>query len=99
MCVSQRENYISQRENPFNTENQGIQNLATGAQLNKKASQFSLNMIPVGESAYVELQKGRLEDKSGQLFGSIPKTGIPTKLSTRKKKQYIKRNNSLHAKY
>ena len=31
ICGSQLENYISQRENRFNTDNQGIQNLATGA--------------------------------------------------------------------
>ena len=52
ICVSQLENYISQQGNRFNTENQGIQNLATGAQLDKKASQFLQNVIPIGESAY-----------------------------------------------
>ena len=40
ICVSQPENYISQRGDPFNTKNQGIQNLATGTQLGKKVSNF-----------------------------------------------------------
>ena len=52
ICVSQLENYISQQGNRFNTENQGIQNLATGVQLDKKASQFLQNVIPIDESAY-----------------------------------------------
>ena len=39
ICVSHPENYISQRGNPFNNENQVIQSFATGTQLDKKASQ------------------------------------------------------------
>ena len=52
ICRSQLKNFISQRGNPSNNENQGIQNLATGAQLDKKAFQFLLNVISIGESAY-----------------------------------------------
>ena len=87
ICVSQLENYISERGNPFNTENQGIQNLATGAQLDRKASEFLLNVIPICESAYAKFRKGRLEEKSVQLFDNIPITRIPSKLSTKKKKK------------
>ena len=46
-------------------------------------------MIPIGESAYAKFRKGRLEEKSVQLFGSIPKIRIPSKLSTKKKKNDI----------
>ena len=81
--MTQPENYISQRGNPFNSKNQGMQNFATETQLDKKVSQLLLNVIPVGESTYVEFQK---VDKSGHLFDSIPKTEKPTKLSTKKKK-------------
>ena len=77
--MSQLENYISQWGNPFNIENEGTQNLAAGA------SQFLLNVMPSGESAYVKFQKGRIKEKSVQLFDIIPKTRIPSKLSTKKK--------------
>ena len=57
-------------------------------------------MIQIGESAYANFRKGRLGKKSVQLLDSIPKTNIPSKLSTKKKnKRYIKRNNSFNAKY
>lgn len=79
ICVSQLQNNISQRGNPFNIENEGTQSLAAGA------FQFLLNVMPFGESAYVKFRKGRLKEKSVQLFGSIPKTRIPSKLSTKKK--------------
>ena len=51
ICVSQLQNFISKWGSPFNTENQGIQQLATGTQLDKKGSQFLLNVIPIDESA------------------------------------------------
>ena len=89
ICVSQPENYILQRGNPFNNENQGIQNLATGALLDKKASQFLLNVMLIGESAYAKFRKGRLEEKSVQLFDSISKTRTQSKLSTKKEKNDI----------
>ena len=41
--------------------------------------------MPSGESAYVKFQKGRIKEKSVQLFDIIPKTRIPSKLSTKKK--------------
>ena len=94
ICVSQLENYISQRGNPFNTENEGIQNLATGAQLDKKTSQFLLNVIRIGKSEYAKFRKGRLEEKSVQLFDSIPKTRIPSKLSTKKSKNDISKETT-----
>ena len=50
--MSQLVNYISQRGNSFHIENQGIQNLVTGTQFDKKAFQFLLNVVPIGESAY-----------------------------------------------
>ena len=57
-------------------------------------------MIQIGETAYANFRKGRLGEKSVQLLDSIPKTNIPSKLSTKKKnKRYIKRNNSFNAKY
>ena len=43
-------------------------------------------MIPIGESAYAKFRKGRLEEKSVQLFDSTSKTRIPSKLSAKKKK-------------
>ena len=53
--MTQPENYISQRGNPsFNSKNQGIHNFATETKLDKKVSQLVLNVIPVGESTYVE---------------------------------------------
>ena len=66
-----------------------IKNLATGAQHNKKASQFLLNVIPIGKSVYAQFRKGKLEERSVQLLDSIPKTRIPTVLSTKKKKNEI----------
>ena len=100
--MSQLVNYISQRGNSLNIENQGIQNLVTGTQLDKKAFQFLLNVVPIGESAYDGRPRFEKVDmrKNLQLFDNIPKTRIPTTLSTKKKKkQYIKRNNSFNAKY
>ena len=44
-------------------------------------------MIPIGESAYAEFRKGTLEEKSVQLFDSIPNTRIPSKLSTKTNKK------------
>ena len=51
----------------------------------KKAFQFLLNVIPIGESAYTEFLKGRLEEKFEELLDNISKTRIPTKLLTKKK--------------
>ena len=45
--------------------------------------------MPIGESVYAQFRKGKLSEKSVQLFGSIPKTIIPTMLSTKKKKSEI----------
>ena len=42
-------------------------------------------MIPIGESAYTEFLKGRLEEKFEELLDNISKTRIPTKLLTKKK--------------
>ena len=64
ICVNQLAEYISKYGNPFSTENYDIQNLATGAQLDKKDSQFLLNVIAIGESAYAEFRKTRLEEKT-----------------------------------
>ena len=50
-----------------------LKNLATGAQHNKKASQFLLNVIPIGKSVYAQFRKGKLEERSVQLLDSIPK--------------------------
>ena len=98
--MSQLVNYISQRGNSLNIENQGIQNLVTGTQLDKKAFQFLLNVVPIGESAYDGRPRFEKVDMRKNLFDNIPKTRIPTTLSTKKKKkQYIKRNNSFNAKY
>ena len=83
ICVSRLENYISQWGNSFNTENQGIQNLVTGAQTDKKVSQFLLNVILIAESAYAKFPK-RLEyyEKCGP-----------------KRKKYIKEKQHFHVKY
>ena len=89
ICVNQLVQHTSKHGNPFSTENYDIQNLATGAQLDKKDSQFLLNMIAIGESVYVEFRKTRLEEKTAQIFGNIPKTRISTKLSTKKNKSDI----------
>ena len=53
-----------------------MENLATGAQLDKKTFQFLLNMMLISKSAYAEFRKGRYEQKSVQLFRSIAKTII-----------------------
>ena len=45
--------------------------------------------MPIGESVYAQFQKGKLGEKSVQLFDSIPKTIIPTMLLTKKKKSEI----------
>ena len=89
ICVNQLVEYISKHGNPFSTENYDIQNLATGAQLDKKDSQFLLNVIAIGESAYAEFRKTRLEEKTAQIFDNIPKTRISTKLSAKKNKSDI----------
>ena len=68
----------------------------TGAQLDKKASQFLLNVIQIRESAYAKFRKDRLEEKSVQLFDSIPKTiEYHQSYLPKRKNIYIKRNNSL----
>ena len=88
-CVNQLVEYISKYGNPFSTEDYDIQNLATVTQLDKKDSQFLLNVIAIGESAYAEFRKTRLEEKTAQIFDNIPKTRISTKLSTKKNKSDI----------
>ena len=91
-------NYISQRGNPFNTKNQGIENLAAVALVDKKASQFLLNVIPTGERAYAEFRKGTLEEKSVQLL-KIFLIVYQQNHQSKRKKRYIKRNSSFHTKY
>ena len=53
MCVTAKKLHITTRKS-INTENKGTQNLAKGAQLDKKVSQLLLNAILIGESAYAE---------------------------------------------
>ena len=45
-----------------------------------------LNTLPIGEYAYAEFWKSRLEEKSVKLFDTIPKIRILTKLPAIKKK-------------
>ena len=67
---------VSKHGNPFDTDSPLIRNLVTCSELDLQQSKFLLQVLELGEKAYAEFRKCRLQDKSKKLFDTIPKTRI-----------------------
>lgn len=54
ICVIKIRHFLAQRKNSFDTENNTVKNLATGAVLNGRHSNFCRSSINIGEKAIDE---------------------------------------------
>ena len=90
--VNQVIDYVSQRRNPFKTgTNVTIENIATGTKVEKTTSDFLINCIDIGEVAYRDFHKSRLELKTSGLFDTIPKSRQIKEIATQTAKYDLKK--------
>ena len=63
----------------------------TGTKVEKTTSDYLINCIDIGEKAYCDFHKSRLEMKTAVLFYTIPKSPGLKKIATRTPKYDIKK--------
>ena len=63
----------------------------TGTKVEKTTSDYLINCIDIGEKAYCDFHKSRLEMKTAGLFDTIPKSCRIVKIATRTTKYDIKK--------
>ena len=76
-CVSQIIEYIRERFNPFETEEEsGIVNIVAKTQVSTESSDFLTQCLEMGEATYREFYQSWLVlvEKTEKLFDTIPKT-------------------------
>ena len=96
ICVKQLVDYMAQRGNPFETSGHNVvKNIVTGTHLETETLEFLTKSIQIGEDAYTEFRKSRLDEKSVKLFAVIPKTRKSRKVSAPKRKRDVQKETNL----
>ena len=70
-----------------------------GTKVEKTTLDYLINCIDIGEKAYCDFHKSRLERKTAGLFDTIPKSHRIEKIATRRPKYDIKKESCIHQKH
>ena len=85
-CVKQMTSYLLRKGNLFNPDDVSIKNLVTKAIFDDETCSFLLTCKDQGDSQYTEFVKTRFEEKTVNIFDTLPKTRVN---KVRKKKDKI----------
>ena len=99
--VSNIKSFVKDHINPFviSPDSNKIRNLATGVVMNTQESNYLLNCLIVGEESYQNFKKERLDEKTKDLFNTIPKSNKIKKVLVATKSINIKKETIKALKY